>query len=183
MRNAAILAFLATVGCSAKLPHYVFVPPDGYVGWVQVIFDSPGASEMVPNRGRLVLRLDKSGILKTSSIQHVFAGSHDEFFYSRRDVKGKELLSAVPSNYYCNQESGIDSCYGSDGTKSDGFTVGRANLGRPNDGTPGNSWFLFVGPRDLRDKMAKPIHRAPGEKYQIDVPEDDPHPGMISPKP
>ena len=24
--------------------------------------------------------------------------------------------------------------------------------------------------------------RAPGEKYQIDVPEDDPHPGMISPK-
>src|SRR5262249_7088050 len=149
----------------------------------QVIFDSPGAPEIVPSHGRFVLRVDKSGVLKTSSIAIVFAGSHDEFFYSRRDVKGKEVLSAVPPNYYCGEESGIDSCYGSDGTKSDAFTVGRANLGRPNDGTPGNSWFLFVGPPDLRAKMAKPIHLAPGEKYQIDVPEDDPHPGMITSKP
>jgi hypothetical protein len=139
VRNVAILAFLATIGCSAKLPHYVFVLPDGYVGWVQVIFDSPGAPEIVPTHGRFVLRVDRSGVLKTSMIATVFAGSHDEFFYSRRDVKGKEVLSAVPTNYYCGQESGIDSCYGSDGTKSDGFTVGRANLGRPNDGTPGNS--------------------------------------------
>lgn len=181
--TVAIVAFLATVGCRAKSPHYLFVLPDGYVGWIQVIFDSPGAPQVVANQGRFVLRVDKSGVLKTSSTEYVFAGSHDEFFYSRLDVKGKEVLSPVPMNYYCGKDSGIDSCYGAEGTMSDGFTVGRANLGRPNDGTPGHSWFLFVGPLELRAKMAKPIHRAPGEKYQIDVPEDDPHPGMLSARP
>ncbi len=181
--TVAIVAFLATIECRAESPHYVFVLPDGYVGWIQVIFDSPGAAKIVPKRGRFVLRVDKSGVLRTSSTEYVFAGSHDEFFYSRLDARGKEVLSAVPSNRYCGEESGIDSCYGADGTVSDGFTVGRANLGRSNDGTPGHSWFLFVGPPDLRTKMAKPIHRAPGEKYQIDVPEDDPHPGLISAKP
>jgi uncharacterized protein DUF6843 len=173
------IAIISVLPCSAALPHYVFVLPDGYVGWIQVIFDSPDSPRLVLRHGRVVLRIDKSGVFKTSTLGHIFAGSHDEFFYSRPNAKGKEVLSPVPSNYYCGKESGIDSCYGSDGTKSDGFTVGRANLGGPNDGTPGNSWFLFVGPPEMRAKMAKLIHRAPGEKYQIDVPEDDPHPGMI----
>jgi hypothetical protein len=31
----------------------------------------------------------------------------------------------------------------------------------------------------LRQKMATPVHIAPGEKYRIDVPEDDPTPGRI----
>jgi hypothetical protein len=178
-----IVAFVATIGCKAESPHYVFILPDGYVGWIQVIFDSPGAPEVVvPKHKRFVLRIDKSGVLKTSSLHHyfAFAGSHDEFFYSRLDPKGREVLSPVPSNYYCNGESGLDSCYNTAGTMSDGFTLSRANLGHPNDGTPGNSWFLFVGPPEARAKMAKRIHRAPGEKYQIDAPEDDPHPGMIS---
>jgi hypothetical protein len=85
----------------------------------------------------IVLRVDKSGVVKTSSLESVFAGSHDEFFYSRNDLKGKEVLSAVPANYHCGEDSGIDSCYGADGTVSDGFIVGRANLGRSTDGTPG----------------------------------------------
>lgn len=179
--TVAIIVFLAALPCKAESPHYVFVLPEGYVGWIQVIFSSPEAPKIVPKHGRFVLRIDESGVLKTSSLGQVFAfpDSHDDFFYSRLDAKGKEVLSPVPSNYYCGKESGIDSCYGGGGTVSDGFTVGRANLGHPRDGTPGNSWFLFVGPPDLRAKMAKPIHRAPGQKYQIDVPEDDPHPGMI----
>ena len=65
MRNVAIVAFLGMTGCRVESPNYIFVLPDGYLGSIQVIFDS---------------------------------------------------------------------------------------------------------------------RRAPGEKYQIDVPEDDPHPGMISPK-
>jgi hypothetical protein len=171
------------IACRAELPRYVFLLPDGYVGWIQVIFDSPGAPKLILRRGRVFLRIDKSGVLKTSTLQHVFAGSHDEFFYSHPNAKEKEVWSPVPSNYYCGEESGTDSCYGNDGTKSDAFTVGRANLGQPNDGTPGNSWFLFVGPPNIRVKRSKPIHRAPGQKYQIDMPEDDPHPGMIGAKP
>jgi hypothetical protein len=87
--TVAIVAFLATIACAAESPHYVFVLPDGYVGWIQVIFDSPRAPMVVPKHGRFVLRVDKSGVLKTSSTEYVFAGSHDEFFYSRLEPKAK----------------------------------------------------------------------------------------------
>ena len=61
----------------------------------------------------------------------------------------------------------------------DAFDVGRATLGRVSDGTPGNSWFLFVGPYALREKMARHVHFAPARSKKIDVPEDDPTPGRI----
>jgi hypothetical protein len=166
-------------GSRSELPHYVFVLPDGYVGWIQVIFLSPGAPELKPDHGKFILRINEDGVFRTSMVEAVFAGSHDEFLYRSLRPDGTEALKPVPATYFCGEDSGIDSCFGSDGTKSDGFTVGRANLGKPNDGTPGNSWFIFVGPSALREKYAKPITRAPGAKYQIDVPENDPTPGMI----
>jgi hypothetical protein len=172
--------FMSSPFAAAKhsLPHYVFVLPDGYVGWIQVIFSSPQASEPPLLKNGLILRIDNSGVFKTSMYESVFAGSHDEFFYSKLDAQGKETLTSVPTNYACTEFSGSDTCYDSDSI-SDGFTVGRANRGRPNDGTPGNSWFLFVGPPELRKKYAVPVRLAPGEKYHIDVPEDDPTPGRI----
>jgi hypothetical protein len=170
---------LTNLGFARGLPHYAFILPDGYVGWIQVVFSSPNALEPPLVKNALVLRIDSSGVFRTSMIGTVFTGSHDEFFYSKIDANGKEILTPVPPTFVCTELSGLDSCYDSDGNLSDGFTVGRANLGHPNDGTPGNSWFLFVGPPDLRKKYAKVIHRAPGAQYQIDVPEDDPTPGRI----
>lgn len=180
-RVALLAAFLApsvSAGAKHSLPHYVFILPDGYVGWIQVIFSSPHASEPpLVNNGH-VFRIDNSGVFRTSMIGSFFTGSHDQFFYSKVDAQGKEALAPIPPNYACTAYSGMDFCYDSD-SLSDGFTVGRANLGHPNDGTPGNSWFLFVGPPDLRKKYAVPVHLAPGEKYHIDVPDDDPTPGRI----
>jgi hypothetical protein len=175
----SVLLQVSLAGCKSERPHYVFVLPDGYVGWIQVVFGSDDAPRVELSHGRFVLRIDETGTFRTRSLQIIFAGSHDEFFYRKVGSNGRETLLPVSASYYCGEYSGIDSCFGSDGTKSDSFSVSRANLGHSNDGTPGYSWFLFVGPPSVREKMAKPVHLAPGEKYQIDVPEDDPRPGML----
>ena len=160
----ATVAFFASIGLKAESPHYVFVLPDRYTGWIQVIFESPGAPKIEPDHGRFVLRVDKSGVVKTSSTEsYVVGGSHDEFVYGREDVKDKEVLSAVPANYYCGEKSGIDSCYGADGTTTDGLTVGRRTRGAPTMALPATHGSCLLGPPELRAKMAKPIHRARGK--------------------
>jgi uncharacterized protein DUF6843 len=180
LHTIGIALLLTANGCGHEQPHYSFELPDGYIGWIQVIFSSPNAPAPPFTGNKLHLQIDESGIFKTSMTSTVFSGSHDEFFYRRRlDASGKESLVPVPANYVCAEDSGIDSCLGSEGTVTDEFTVGRANLGHSNDGTPGLSWFLFVGPPELRQKYAKRIHRAAGARYQIDAPEDDPKPGRI----
>src|ERR1700678_724693 len=60
----AIVAFLATIECRAESPHYVFVLPDGYVGWIQVIFSSPGTLRWCMSMNALSLGLINPGYLK-----------------------------------------------------------------------------------------------------------------------
>ena len=38
--TVTVVAFPATIESGAESPHYVFVLPDSYVGWIQVIFDA-----------------------------------------------------------------------------------------------------------------------------------------------
>jgi hypothetical protein len=166
-------------GSKRELPHYVVVLPDGYVGWIQVIFSAPNAPKPEFRHNKIILRVDNSGVFKTSMTGTIFSGTHDEFFYSKVDSNGREILFPVPVSYFCADYSLVDSCFDGNETRTDAFSVGRATLGRPSDGSTGNSWFLFVGPMSLRQKMAIPVHIAPGEKYRIDVPEDDPTPGRI----
>ena len=175
-----MMIFVAKGAHAAKLPHYIFILPVGYTGWIQVIFDSPGSAPLVLEHDNAVLRIKDDGVIRLPILGHLFAGSHDEFFYERNDANGKVVRVPIPSDYVCT-DSGIDSCYGGDGNLSDGFSVGRATVGKPSDGTPGNSWWLFVGPPDLRKKWAKPITRNSDPKwpYQIDVPGNDPTPGRI----
>ena len=160
-------------------PHYAIILPDGYVGWVQVIFGTPHEARPEFSHNRYILRIDESGVLKTSMLHSHFTGSQDEFFYRRVNENGKESLVPVPQDYFCGGNSGLDNCFISSDERVDAIEVGRATLGRVSDGTPGDSWFFFVGPYALREKMAKHIHYAPGTKNKIDVPEDDPIPGRI----
>jgi len=174
-----LLLTLAPAGWGKQDPHYAFVLPDGYTGWIQIIFNSPRAPRPELSHNRFVLRVDNSGILRTSMLHTHFAGSQDEFFYRRIDAKGKESLVPVPAEYVCAGNSGLDNCFISSDSRVDAFEVGRATTGRVSDGTRGDSWFLFVGPFALREKMATHAHFEPGTTKRIDFPEDDPTPGRI----
>ena len=176
---AVLMLALAPAGWAHPLPHYAFILPDGYTGWIQIVFASPNAPRPEFSHGRYILRVDDSGVLRTSMLHSYFAGAQDEFFYRKTGSKEKESLVPVPAEYVCTGNSGLDNCFISDDTRVDALDVGRATLGRVSDGTPGDSWFLFVGPYALREKMAKHVHYYPGTKKKIDVPEDDPIPGRI----
>jgi len=177
--RVVVLLTLVPAAWGKQDPHYAFVLPDGYTGWIQIIFGSPDAPRPEFSHNRFILRVDDSGVLRTSMLHSVFPGSQDEFFYRRIESKGKSELVPVPPEYFCAGNSGIDNCFISSDNLVDAFQVGRATVGRISDGTPGDSWFLFVGPFALREKMARHIHLEPGTSKKIDVPEDDPIPGRI----
>lgn len=169
---------IVTVPSSAReKPHYVFLLPDGYTGWIQVISNARNARQPVVEHGNLVLTIDDSGVFRSPTYHTYYAGAHDEFFYQTSDSQGRSTRVAVPSNYVCPGISGLDSCYGNDvgalvPARQDAFTVGRATVGRPGSSEDGNSWFLFIGPPDLRAKMSIAW-------TDLDHPEHDPTPGRI----
>jgi hypothetical protein len=112
-----------------------------------------------------------------------FTGSHDEFFY-RRTINGKETLVPVPINFYCNELSGLDTCYPNSKMKKDAFTVSRATVGMQGPSSAGNSWFFFVGPPEARERhkwSGTPKYRTESHSsgMQVDQPECDPTPGRI----
>jgi hypothetical protein len=178
--SALLVALVLPASAYEKhsLPHYEFILPDGYVGWVQVIFRSPGSTALEEQKNKLIVRVNDSGVVKTGNYHAYFTGQHDEFFYER-NVAGKVILSPVPTNCVCPNDSGLDGCLPIDGTRMDAFTVSRATVGHEGESRDGNSWFLFIGPSDLRQKFAVPVHLFPGTKKKLDVPKDDPTPGRI----
>ena len=54
---AVMMILVSTDLCAEKLPHYIFVLPDGYTGWIQVIFDSPGSAPLVLENDNAVLHI------------------------------------------------------------------------------------------------------------------------------
>jgi hypothetical protein len=182
MLITTLVVLMSASAHAKKLPHYVFVLPDGYTGWIQIVFDPNHGSPVVVEKGNALVRVGDDGIVHLKTYHTTFVGSTDEFFYEQRDANGRIIRNALPADFTCSiKNSGMDFCFDGSGDLSDGFTVGRATVGKPSDGTPGSAWWLFIGPPALRRKMARPITRNPDPKYpyQIDVPENDPTPERI----
>jgi hypothetical protein len=184
MRKLALcsIVLLATAQSSfgRSKPHYIFLLPDGYIGWVQVISQAPNSAKPVVEKGNLLVDLDESGIFRTPTFHTMFVGARDEFFYKRPDSKGRITRVPVRPDYVCPQMSGLDSCYEPSEEKgADGFTVGRATAGKDGPSSEGNSWFFFIGPSALRERYAVRVIFQPGTKKLMDHPEYDPIPGRI----
>jgi len=175
-----LLLLLTQAAFARGKPHYVFLLPDGYVGWVQVISQSKGAPQPVVEKGNLVVDLDDSGVYRTPTFHTMHVGAHDKFLYKRKDATGKIARVPVPAEYVCSQMSGLDTCYTpSEEHGADGFTVGRAVVGKSGPSSDGSSWFFFIGPPELRAKYAARVTFKPGTKKWMDHPENDPAPGRI----
>jgi hypothetical protein len=154
-------------------PHYTFILPDGYVGWLQVVFNDPRASPFPLRKdGGYEIEVPESGIPRTSDILVLDAKGKDEFYYRSLVPNGKVELRPVPSEYVLP------------GVHHGGFDV----MDTGGKG-PGYSWFLFIGPPEVRAKVPSAdsdkviaAHTSPdGHFTRIMAPDTYPTPGRIPP--
>jgi hypothetical protein len=61
---------------------YRFLIPEGYVGWIRVDFDVPGALELPVEDGYYIFKFSESGRLETSSSDIVESRRNQFFYYS-----------------------------------------------------------------------------------------------------
>lgn len=167
---AALVAVLAPCGW-AKRPHYTFVLPDGYVGWVQVIFGDPQAPGL-PFREDKGYEIDvpESGIARTSDWRVHASKVKDEFYYRSNLPDRPTELRPVPSAFVLPGDS-----HGGFGVMDTG------GKGR------GYSWFVFVGPPSVRaevpkadwDKVVDEYAKAHGGSMRVEWDGKYPQPGRM----
>jgi len=154
----------------AKSLHYTFIIPDKYVGWVQIIFNDPGATEFVLRNGGYQIDVPESGICRTSYLRVHDFRRRDMFYYRSQTPNGMEMLVPVPSEYVMPGDS-----HGGFGVMDTG---GKG---------PGYSWFIFFGPPQMRAKVPLANWNQVVEEYQethggrtrIDSPVSYPTPGRM----
>src|SRR6266566_2996105 len=92
-----LLAVLFPVYGRAR-PHYTFILPDGYVGWVQIVFNDPGASPLPLRKdGGNEIEVQESGIPRTSDLRVHDIKGKDEFYYRSVLPNGTAEFRPVPS--------------------------------------------------------------------------------------
>lgn len=142
------------------------------MGWVQVIFNDPQASSLPLKNGSYEIEVPDSGIPRTSDMRvHDFNPKRkDEFLYRTFLPNGDVRLEPVPAEYVMAGDS-----HGGFGVMDTG---GRG---------AGYSWFIFVGPPELRGRTpladgdkAIASHTTPdGHFTRISAPAVYPSPGRI----
>ena len=145
-------------------PHYTFILPDGYVGWVQAVFgDSDASPLLLRNDGGYEIDVPETGIPRTSDLLVMDFKRQDEFYYRALLPSGKTELRPVPPEYVLP------------GVLHSGFSVGdTGGKGR------GYSWFLFIGPPEVRARIPlADFTKAPGYGKKMMAPEVYPTPGRL----
>lgn len=166
MKQALILALLLLSfqgAVNGKSWHYRVILPANYVGWLQVIFGDTSAPALSGEKKFLQIDVGETGVVRTRNLP-VWFGSRDEFFYRPADNTRNQKLVPVPATYVIN--------YAYEG----GFAVS----GTP-DGSPGTaSWFFFVGPPEIRDKIPMAdFRKEPGYGHRLSAPKIYPKPGRM----
>jgi hypothetical protein len=176
VRKYALFLIIATCAFHSpakpsRYPHYTFMLPDGYVGWIQIIFNDPQA-EVLSWRGNSVfINIPDSGISRTSALRVHSESAEDEFYYRVLLPDGNVKVTHIPSDYVLS------------GSSHGGFGVmDTGGKGR------GYSWFIFIGPPSLRatvpladwDKVVEEHRRTHQGNARVEAPDPYPTPGRLS---
>ena len=152
--------------------HYTFVLPDKYVGWVQAIFNDVNAQPLQKRKdGGYQIDVPESGIPRTSHALVMDARTKNEFYYRVTLPDGGTALQPVPPDYVLP------------GTTNGGYEM------MDTDGKGrGSSWYLFIGPPELRakfpeanwDEFVKAYPKTHGGRTRIESSGPYPTPGRMS---
>jgi len=160
---AILLVMIVPIHGRGK-PHYTFILPGGYVGWVQVVFNDPQALPLpIRKDGGRVIEVPESGILRTSDIRVHDDKGHDEFYYRSTLLNGASELHPMPPEFALPGEG-----HGGWGVMDTG------GKGR------GYSWFVFFGPPKIRAGIPwADITKVPGYGKKLTAPDVYPTPGRL----
>jgi hypothetical protein len=155
---------------NSKYPHYTFTLPDGYVGWIQIILNDPQAQRLSWRDNGCEINIPDSGISRTSDLRVHSGRAADEFYYRVLLSDGNVKLTPIPSGYVLSGDS-----HGGFGVMDTG------GKGR------GYSWFVFIGPPDLRatvpladwDKVVEEHRKMHNGNARVEAPEQYPTPGRM----
>ena len=157
---------------SGKSSHgrYTFYLPDKYVGWIQVIFNDPTASHLPWRNGGYVIEVPESGIPRTSDIRVDDDRAKDEFYYRLLSPNVPGGVRPVPAEYVLP-----------------GFSHGGFGMMDTDGKGPGDPWFIFIGPPELRstvpfadwDKVVEDYQKTHGGKARIEWSGPYPTPGRM----
>jgi hypothetical protein len=159
-----LLAFGTTNARPKPKPHYTFILPDGYIGWVQIIFHDRQASPLpIREDGGRVIEVPESGLPRTSDFRHIDGREPDAFYYRSILPDGSSQLRPMPPSLTLP-----DVAHG-------GWDVNDTG-GRG----PGYSWFIFFGPPDVRARTPwGDITKVPGYGKKLMAPDVYPTPGRL----
>lgn len=130
LAGVLIAAAIATSGVDKHPWHYSFIMPDGYVGWIEIVYSDRDAPRHQPVRKEYRIEVGDDGIFRTGDIRVSDADPKDTFLYRSKNPDGTTTLKPVPPDYVLG------------GTDHGGFAVSEAGDGR--------HWFIFIGPPELR---------------------------------
>jgi hypothetical protein len=94
-----LLIFSALIsGCFTKerVPS-VFLIPEGFKGWIQIIYNQKDYKPIPKKDGKLLYKIDKSGILKTSTKDMEYGWASDEFYFvnqagNKRNIERSQMI-------------------------------------------------------------------------------------------
>ena len=132
----ACFVFLIQPGNCKSQPHYRFILPDGYVGWIQVVFNDPNAKPLEWKKSAYQIEVVEYGIARTSDARVDDVNAKDEFLYRIHRPNDRVELVPIPSDYSIHNWN-----HGGFGVMDTG---GKGQ---------GSSWFIFIGPPEMRNRI------------------------------
>lgn len=76
--------------------HYSFVLPDGYVGWIEIVYSDGNAPLQPPIGKEYRIEISEDGIFRTGSMRVVAAAPKDIFLYRSSNSDGTAKLTSLP---------------------------------------------------------------------------------------
>ena len=130
------VVFFSQRGYCRSRPHYRFILPDGYIGWIQVVFNDPDALSLYWKKNAYQIEVPESGIPRTSDARVNDVKAKDEFLYKIVRPNGRTELVPIPGDYTIRN-----------------FNHGGFGIMDTGGKGKGSSWFIFIGSPEMRSKV------------------------------
>ncbi|MEK5400216.1 DUF6843 domain-containing protein [Paenibacillus sp. FSL K6-2859] len=90
--TAILLLLVSLTACGSKNRHpNVFLIPEDYNGWVQIIYNQKGFENIKNLEGKNIYQIPESGILKTSTEDAEYGVASDEYYFLSEQGERKKI--------------------------------------------------------------------------------------------